>query len=266
MNKNTPVDYNDAQHLYTYQQKKYTSASQLYELFKEKFPEDAHIRYAEKYGGTPEYWKQQWAQKNKKSTDRGTAIHNIKEAELYQSKGENLGDIYLPVQDWKQEDIPWLQRPDGVYAEQKLWHHGYRIAGRADKITIVTDKNSLISRDDRPWDWWGDQGKRTAHISDHKTNERLDFKSYQFKSGNYKMMLPPLGHLMDCNWIHYCLQLSTYMFMLEYQGFQPGTITIIHHPHHTGDVPNPEPITYDVPYMKKEVVLMCTYNSRRNGF
>lgn len=252
-----PVDYDDSQHLYSMQGRKYTSASQLYELFKEPFPEDAHIRYAEKHGGTPEYWKAKWAEKNQKSTHRGTIIHDANEVALTGMMIDRVhGQEYKVMGDVIRDEDPWYNRPDGVYLEKKLWHHGYRIAGRADKITLTTAQEQVGNA-------WAHN--RYAHVDDYKTNEKLERESYQFKNGNYKMMKPPLGHLMDCNWIHYCLQLSTYMLMLEYQGFLPGKMRIKHYPHPTAEDPNPVPVWYDVPYLKKEVVLMCTYLNRSHG-
>ena len=256
-----PVDYDDSQHLYSMQGRKYVSASQLYELFKEPFPEDAHIRYAEKHGGTPEYWKAKWAEKNQKSTHRGTIIHDANEVALTGMMIDRVhGQEYKVMGDVIRDEDPWYNRPDGVYLEKKLWHHGYRIAGRADKITITTERrygalDGMLVPDTVRW----------AHVDDYKTNEKLDRESYQFKNGNYKMMKPPIGHLMDCNWIHYCLQLSTYMLMLEYQGFLPGKMRIKHYPHPTAEDPNPVPVWYDEPYLKKEVVLMCTYLNRSHG-
>jgi len=255
--KSTPVDYDDSKHLYTLNQQKYTSASQLYERFHEQFPEDAHIRYAEKHGNTPEYWKAKWDEKNLISRVRGDRIHDANETVDHGSMINIYEGQQIPVIGPGYEDsYPWNKRPDGVYTERMVWHHGYRIAGRIDK-TIILTPDDYINRAVHICNL-----KRYAHIKDYKTNEKLDFKSSQFRNGNYKMMKAPIAHLMDCNWIHYCLQLSTYMLMLEYQGFLPGKMTIIHYPHPTADVPNPEKQEYEVPYLKKEVVQMCQFINR----
>ena len=258
LNKDTPVAYDDAKHLYSAAGRRYVSASQLVEKFVNPFdsPEVAK-RYAEKHGMTAEYWLNQWATKNEKSKIRGNHIHDTNELILQAKMIDRFNDHQLTVHaDAVTEEDPWITRPDGIYTERKIWHHGYRIAGRADKIILLSMPNFAESTT------YETRTIRYAHIEDYKTNERLDFESYQFRNSSRKMMKPPLGHVMDCNIWHYYLQLSTYMFMLEYQGFTPGTMTIIHYPHPSADNPNPKPIRYNVPYLKKEVLMMVKFINR----
>lgn len=240
-----PVQYNDELHAYSFEGRRYTSASQLVEKFVKPFETmETAIRYAEKNGETAEYWIEQWRIKKEKSLVRGNYIHDSNEEALQGMMMYPFQGKILPVHAEAPDSIRWFTRPDGIYTERMLWHHGWQIAGRADKI-ILTSHNDI----------------RVAHVEDYKTNEEIKTESYQYKNGDYKKMLPPLGYLMDCNWIHYCLQLSTYMFMLEYQGFTPGSITLIHYPHPTEENPEPKPVRKEVPYMKKEVLLMCKYNA-----
>lgn len=252
IDQNTPVDYDDAQHLYSIAGRRYVSASQLVEKFTPPF--DGPVvaeRYAQKNGQTAQYWLDKWAEKNEKSKVRGNRIHNTQEVISHGAMIERIDGKILPVHGFEEEGIPWIKRPDGVYIEKKVWHHGYKIAGRADRIILT-----------------GGVGhpQRYANVEDHKTNETLHFTSWQNpKTGNYKMLLPPLGHIMDSNWNHYCLQLSLYMFMLEYQGFLPGNMTVIYYPHPTKEDPVPEKIRYPVPYMKKEVLMMCNFLNRNSA-
>jgi hypothetical protein len=253
----TPVDYNDEHHLYTYEGRRYWSATQIVEKFYEKF--DRHQRataYAAKNGGTAEYWLEQWDSKRDKSLVRGNSIHNREELILQSRMIDVRNGQVLPVHGESVTDIdPWSERPDGVYTERLLWHHGYKAAGRADKIILETSAMSFTGTSPVTV-------VRIAHIEDHKTNEALKKISYQYKDGSFKMMYPPVAHLMDCTFIHYELQLSLYMLMLEYQGFQPGKMTIIHYPHPTDENPHPAREYHDVRYLKKEVVLMLTYLNR----
>jgi len=267
LTKDTEVDYNDAAHRYSVAGQRYTSASQLVEKFTNKFDAvTVAINYARKHGQTPEYWIEQWAKKNSASLERGNAIHDANETVLHARMIDTFNHQQIPViGETTPESIPWIERPDGVYTERKLWHHGYRIAGRADKIILLTHKpeseHPLAKMEFEML--YGTGIKRYANVEDYKTNEKLNFESYQFKDGKRKMMLAPLTHIQDCNWFHYCLQLSTYMFMLEYQGFIPGTMYIIHYPHPTADNPNPQKQKHEVPYMKKEVLAMCNYINKR---
>jgi hypothetical protein len=252
--KDTPVDYDDSKHLYTGAGVKYTSASQVVEKFVNPFnSKEVAVRYADKHGMTPEYWMSRWDTKNEKSKIRGNQIHDSNEIILRAKMVDKFQDRTLIVHaDGIEDRDPWIMRPDGIYTERKLWHHGYKIAGRADKIILTTQHTDNNIHNSIRW----------AHIEDYKTNERLDFSSYRYSNGNYKMMKPPIGHIMDCNVQHYYLQLSLYMLMLEYQGFTPGTMTIKHYPHPTADEPNPQPVSYPVPYLKADVLRMITYLNR----
>lgn len=259
--KNTAVDYNDAKHLYSLQDQRYTSASQIVGLFTPPFDTWAvATNYAAKHGGTPEYWVDQWSQKTTKSLVRGNKIHDANELVLNARMIDVIEGEVLPVQGDRYDDnYPWFERPDGVYTERKLWHHGYRAAGRSDKVILRTVNKSLQvegSELSLP------SVTRYADVEDYKTNESIDKVSYQFKNGNFKMMKPPIAHIMSSNYWHYALQLSLYMFMLEYQGFEPGNIRIIHYPHPTEANPNPERVYYDLPYMKREVINMLSFINR----
>jgi len=257
LTKDTPVDYNDSAHLYSLGGIRYTSASQLVEKFTNEFDTDTIAEnYARKHGMTAAYWKDKWATKNEKSKIRGNNIHDQQELILKSRQIDFYENRQMPVHDGMiLETDPWISRPDGVYTEAKLWHHGYKIAGRSDKVILLTEYPIEHAN---PYE----RVKRYAFIEDYKTNEKLAFESYQFRDGRRKMMKPPIAHIQDCNWWHYCLQLSIYMLMLGYQGFLPGKMSITHFPHPTPDNPNPKPVKYDVPYLKKEAVSMASFNFR----
>ncbi|MFZ8528507.1 hypothetical protein ACO1NJ_14385, partial [Staphylococcus aureus] len=83
---------------------------------------------------------------------------------------ERFNDRQLTVHAAVEDKDVWINRPDGVYPEAKLWHHGYKIAGRADKVILLT--NRIEEKGGAP----GSNMKwvtnlRYAHIEDYKTNE-----------------------------------------------------------------------------------------------
>jgi hypothetical protein len=87
-------------------------------------------------------------------------------------------------------------------------------------------------------------------VLDYKTNEEIKKSSYYNRnSRKYTPMLFPLNHLMDCNFFHYAMQLSTYAWMIQQHDsrFNIKGLAIIHI-----DKKNKE-VVYDVPYLKKEV-------------
>ena len=55
-------------------------------------------------------------------------------------------------------------------------------------------------------------------------------------------MLDPLQHLDDCNYIHYCLQISIYAWMLEQEGYVVRDLRFTH-------INKPYPVSY----MKYEI-------------
>lgn len=250
------VEYDDAQHKYYINDQgkliNYISATTIVSRFYEKFDTEAKCIYmADRYGQTPEYWRTKWRNDNTRSLDRGNRLHSDQERFLYQCgrttiSNDTRSNVLLPREHWvhvRQEQTNW-EKPisslvDGCYPELKLWCHDWRIAGRADKPTIETV-----------------QGIRYAHVEDYKTNKAVRKEGFIDKYGKERMMLYPLEHLPDCEYTHYTLQLSIYQFMLEYFGYTPGLRRLIHFPHPIEDLGIPDPVIYELPYLKDEVLAM----------
>lgn len=255
------IEYNDSKHQYSYNGVPYISVTQLISQYHEEFDTQARAKsYAEKHGETPEFWVKKWTDIRDESLRRGNAIH--KEQEDLLEGGATVVDgvpFFTQNADLHYRESYLADLPDGVYPEIKLWSHFYRVAGRSDRILITTDQRT-----------------RYVRVQDHKTNKELKKLSYQFRGGAYKMMFPPLGHIMDSNYWHYALQLSTYMYMAETMGFVPDPVLplqVIHYPHSSKylDVLPPgveedlSPIFYDLPYLRKEVVSMMTHHKKTHG-
>jgi hypothetical protein len=100
---------------------------------------------------------------------------------------------------------------------------------------------------------------RVADVEDYKTNKKLRQYGYQYPDGTYRMMLGPLKHLHDCELTHYTLQLSIYQYMLEWMGFAPGRRRIIHFPHAIEGIGIPPIKTYELPYLRAEVIAMISH-------
>jgi hypothetical protein len=112
--------------------------------------------------------------------------------------------------------------PDGFHPEIILWNNYYKLAGQSDLAYFETI-----------------DGVRYVDIDDFKTNKKIDTSSF------FGKMLSPLDHLDCCNYNHYRLQISTYAWMLEQEGFTVRNTGFTH-------LNKP----YVFPYMKKEVELM----------
>jgi hypothetical protein len=241
------ISYDDALHRYSNHGEVYRSATQLVSLVKPKFDIQYHSkRMAEQHGKTPGYWKRKWKAETDRSLVVGNNLHSTKE-ELDLAQGVIRQDGKL-VRVLNPEYIQLVGQPDywywppGMYPELILWNHEAKLAGRADRVYLG---NSLATR--------------YADIEDHKTNKRLASSSYfDYTTRKYRMLLAPLDHLMDCELVHYTLQLSLYQWMLEQMGFAPGVRRILHYPPLPEGLGEPgqraaRPRIMEIPYLRTEV-------------
>ena len=124
----------------------------------------------------------------------------------------------------------------GVYPEYVIYRESddgiLRIAGQVD--LIIKSGNEIT-------------------IVDHKTNKKIDQKSgFNTTTKSNTKMKYPLNNLMDCNFYHYTLQLSTYAWML--QKINPNFIIkdlILNHYDHNGNN-----TLYHCEYLKHDVEKM----------
>lgn len=178
-----------------------------------------------------------WDEENRKSCERGTKIHEEIEHSFYKNpKDISLQKFGLGGKFECRKDYSELDLECGVYPEYLIYRESddgiLRIAGQVD--LIVKQGNEIT-------------------IIDHKTNKKIDQKS-GFDSttkANTKMKYP-LNNLMDCNFYHYTLQLSTYAWML--QKINPNFVIkdlILNHYDHQG-----KNTLYHCEYLKKDVERM----------
>jgi len=134
---------------------KLTSISTLIGYYHEKFDREAiSKKTAEKRGVSQESLLAEWDYENKKSLERGTRYHKMREDSLLQKKNVFKHTEYNGLK--QAFDITELN--PGVYPELIVYHPEYNIVGTADYIEIFEDK-SFICRD------W-------------KTNKKLEFTGF----------------------------------------------------------------------------------------
>lgn len=178
-----------------------------------------------------------WEEENRKSCERGTKIHEEIEHSFYNNPHNislqkfGLGGKFECKKDYSELDLEY-----GVYPEYLIYRESddgiLRIAGQVD--LIIKSGNNIV-------------------IVDHKTNKKIDQKSGfdSISKSNFKMKYP-LNNLMDCNFYHYTLQLSTYAWML--QKINPNFVIkdlILNHYDHNGNN-----TLYHCEYLKKDVERM----------
>lgn len=179
-------------------------------------------------------------EERRKSCERGTRIHAEIENEFYKSEEQEFnkyghGGKFLCKKGYYKLD---LER--GIYPEFLVSYkdEDLRIAGQVD--LICKDGNEIT-------------------IVDHKSSKKINLESFfDRKTKSRTMMKFPLNNLMDCNFITYSLQLSTYAYML--QKLNPEFIIkklIINHIDHSGKITE-----YECEYLKDDVERMIKHYKR----
>lgn len=270
--------------------KEYTSVSKIVSKYKNKFDKEFHSRrsaisilipeiyskYKKEHGwdnpnivtDLAKYvdplelgllancFKQQWLEKNKQSTDKGTLIHSLLENNSYKFGGRfnpRLGvkqPIITTEKEYDNQSITENLRDlkDGYYAELLVFSNKYKIAGQIDGCFVSTGK----------------AGARHIDIIDYKTDKEILKKPKFFnKKTGYPKMLGCLSHLYDCNYSIYSIKMSMYGYLLEAAGFEIKSLTIIHYSYvgpkkrgkllpseHLGSYMKKE---YQLPYKRDEI-------------
>lgn len=181
-----------------------------------------------------------WDNENRKSCERGTKIHEELENSFYKNSSDiSLQKFGIGGKFECKKDYPELDLEYGVYPEYLIYRESddgiLRIAGQVD--LIVKSGNEIT-------------------IIDHKTNKKIDQKSgYDTSTRSNAKMKYPLNNLMDCNFYHYTMQLSTYAWML--QKINPNFVIkdlILNHYDHNGNN-----TLYHCDYLKAEVERMLYF-------
>ena len=186
----------------------------------------------------------EWDTINKESCERGTKIHAALENAFYKAGNAvnlskfGIGGKFVCKKDYSELDLEY-----GVYPEYLIYYDNPKIdlhiAGQID--LLIKNGNDII-------------------IGDHKTNKKLDFKSFYDSSiRSTKKMKYPLTNIEDCNLWHYYLQLSTYAWMIQKinPDFNIKRLFIYHFDHEGNET------LYEVPYLKDDVEKMLKHFARQ---
>lgn len=186
----------------------------------------------------------EWAETNRQSCERGTEIHAELENKYLKHTKCDLKKFGLGGKFDCKPNYYGLDLEKGVYPEYLVYRESedrkFRLAGQID--LLIKDGNDI-------------------YIVDYKTNKKLETKSF-FDSRTKKstMMKYPMSNLMDCNMMHYTLQLSTYAWMLQKinPDFVIKKLLLIHYDHQ-GNVTE-----HEVEYLKEDVEKMCKFFKKQH--
>jgi ATP-dependent exoDNAse (exonuclease V) beta subunit len=217
------------------------------------------------YGMSVQDILQAWENESTRAIDQGNWYHNQREADLLQLNTiERHGCILPIIRPLITDDIkyaPPQKLQEGMYPEHFVYLKSAGICGQSDLVEVA---------------------KGEVNITDYKTNKEIKKESYVNWEGVSQKMLSPVSHLDDCNFWHYALQLSTYMYIILKHNpkLRPGKITIHHvlfYTDGTDKFGNPitklddqgEPLVkkivpYDLPYLKAEVINLIKHKQDAN--
>lgn len=209
----------------------------------------------------PKIIQQIWENEATRSTTLGSWYHDQRETDLCSFASIEREGITVPV--FKPSEVkegvkiaPSQKLEPGVYPEHMVYLRSAGICGQSDLVEVVNGKVNII---------------------DYKTNKEIKKESYIDWEGKSQKMNPPVDSLDDCNFYHYALQLSIYMYIILKHNpkLKPGRIFIHHitfeiegednwgYPIAKKDS-NGDPIVKEVtpipvPYLSEEVVSIIHY-------
>ena len=116
--------------------------------------------------------------------------------------------VHDELEKWIKESI----EPSDIKAiNGKNWMENYRLRSDIDvhsEVIVYSEELSIAGTVDI---LAKDNATGTYDIIDWKTSKKINMTSYGQKMGTHQAT----GHLMDCNFYHYSLQLSLYRYILE---------------------------------------------------
>lgn len=166
------------------------------------------------YGIEPKEIETIWKNEADRATTLGTYYHNQRENDLCSLASMEREGITIPVIAPSGESngiryAPLQKLEPGVYPEHMVYLKSIGICGQSDLVEVVNGKVNII---------------------DYKTNKEIKTESFVDWEGKSEKMLAPVDGLDDCNFNHYALQLSIYMYIILKHNpkLKPGKI-FIHH-------------------------------------
>jgi hypothetical protein len=242
------------------------SVTKFIALFKPKFDEVTASEKASKnkkskwYGIPPVEIRNIWEKEKDRSISTGSFYHEQREIDVLGVDSIKRNGIDLPIfAPIIQDNIkyaPTQRLVQGIYPEHLAYLKSAGICGQADRIEVFAD---------------------VVDVFDYKTNKEIKKEGFRKYDGTVDKMYGPCAHLDDCNYSHYSLQLSVYMYMIlkHNPNLKPGKLVLQHvkfkkerddeygYPIYfkdsNGDPVVHEVVQYDVRYLEKEVIGMINH-------
>jgi hypothetical protein len=166
------------------------------------------------FGVDPKDIESIWKNEADRATTLGTYYHNQREDDLCSLASIEREGVIIPIIAPSGETdgiryAPSQKLDAGIYPEHMVYLKSAGICGQSDLVEVVNGKVNII---------------------DYKTNKEIKTEAFTNWEGVSEKMLDPVSHLDDCNFNHYALQLSIYMYVILKHNpkLKPGRI-FIHH-------------------------------------
>jgi len=212
------------------------------------------------FGMDPLEIQKHWASETDRAITAGSWYHDQRESDLtsidtIQRAGREI-PIIKPIINDGVKHAPVQRLTEGIYPEHMVYLKSAGICGQSDRVEVIKD---------------------TVDIVDYKTNKEIKVASFVNWEGKSQKMEGPLSHVDDCNFNHYALQLSIYMYIiLKHNPRYKAGKMFLHHVvfekesedkfgnpilkrDSNGEVIVKTVIPYEVPYLKAEVISMINY-------
>ena len=166
------------------------------------------------YGIDPVIIQEIWNNEGNRSTTDGTWYHNQREDDICSFASIEREGVTVPVfkpsgENHGMRTAPLQKLEPGVYPEHMVYLKSAGLCGQSDLVEVVNGKVNII---------------------DYKTNKEIKMKGFTNWEGITEKMLIPVNNLDDCNFNHYALQLSIYMYIILKHNpkLKPGRM-LVHH-------------------------------------
>lgn len=263
------ITFEDEGHKYTSTDEpniKWVSASKFVEFFKPHFDavtqsiKSSKNKKSKWHGIPSEEIQSIWTGEGNRANMLGNFYHNQREVDLLACDTITISGIEVPIikpiYDGKVKHAPAQNLTEGIYPEHFVYLKSAGICGQSDRVEVIQDYVNII---------------------DYKTNKEIKKESYTSWDGVKQKMHGPLANLDDCNYWHYAVQLSLYMYIILKHNptLKPGKLTLHHITFENEGLdkygypitkldPQGNPIVtgvtpYEVPYLKSEVINMINW-------
>ena len=220
------LEFHEEGHIYILDGCQLPSVTQVAHRFiREPFDEDFQaMRYAERHGETPEYWKREWHKNSFRATTLGTKTHEFGESLAYQRAGHPEMIRPSVINQYSEEYsylAPIHPKEEAVVKFLDALPPSYHLV--LNEARIYSGKNPDPSRNIKEqicgtfdmlyyYDGGGKSEKAGFVIFDYKTNKCLENEA-NWKFGKY--LKAPFDDLVEQDLSLYTIQLSLYSLMLE---------------------------------------------------